>query len=56
MDKKAKKRLEVLKQKRAALEKQLAGAKKQTDDPQEIVRFEKELAAIKLEMEQLQKS
>ncbi|MBX3416760.1 MAG: hypothetical protein KF851_04090 [Pirellulaceae bacterium] len=54
MDKKAKKRLEVLKQKRAMLEKQLAGARKQTDDPAEVTRFENELEAVKQEMDKLQ--
>ena len=56
MDKKEKKRMEVLQQKIAKLQQQLAGAKKQPDDPADIPRFEKELAAAQAELSALKKA
>jgi hypothetical protein len=56
MDKKAKKRLQVLRQKLAKLQQQLAGAKQQTDDPDDIPRFEKEIADAQAEMTKLKAS
>lgn len=56
MDKKAKKRIEVLKEKLARLRQQIAGAKKQLDDPDELKKLEKEAAAITAELEQLRNS
>jgi hypothetical protein len=53
MDKKAKKRLEVLQPKLQKLRMQLAGAKKQMDDPQEVRKLESEIAAIENELKQL---
>lgn len=53
MDKKAKKRVEVLRQKVLKLQQQLAGAKKQPDDPADIPRLEKEIAAAQAELEKL---
>jgi hypothetical protein len=53
MDKKAKKRIEVLRQKVTKLKQQLAGAKHQPDDPAEIPRLEKELAACESELVKL---
>jgi len=53
MDKKDKKRIEVLQQKIAKLQQQLAGAKKQPDDPADIPRLEKELAAAHTELSKL---
>ena len=53
MDKKEKKRMEVLHQKIAKLQQQLAGAKQQPDDPAEVPRLEKELAAAHAELSQL---
>ncbi|MFM8379258.1 MAG: hypothetical protein ACKOB1_08030 [Planctomycetia bacterium] len=53
MDKKDKKRIEVLQQKIAKLQQQLAGAKKQPDDPADIPRLEKELAAAHAELSKL---
>lgn len=50
MDKKHKKRLEVLHQKIAKLQQLLAGAKKQPDDPADVPRLEKELAAAHAEL------
>jgi hypothetical protein len=46
MDKRDKKRLEVLQQKVAKLQQLLAAAKRQPDDPDEVPRLEKELAAV----------
>ncbi|MEI8227311.1 MAG: hypothetical protein WCH77_03485 [Planctomycetota bacterium] len=56
MDKKEKKRMEVLQQKIAKLQQQLAGAKKQPDDPADIPRLEKELAAAHAELSALKKA
>lgn len=53
MDKKQKKRAEVLQQKIAKLQQQLAGAKKQPDDPAEVPRLEQELAAAHAELHKL---
>lgn len=53
MDKKEKKRLEVLQQKIAKLQQLLTGAKKQPDDPADIPRLEKELAATHAELSKL---
>jgi hypothetical protein len=53
MDKKAKKRVEVLRQKLQKLQQQLAGAKQQPDDPADIVRLEKEVAATQAELGKL---
>lgn len=55
MDKKEKKRLDVLQQKIAKLQQLLAGAKKQPDDPAEAPRLEKELAAAHAELAVLKK-
>jgi len=55
MDKKDKKRLEVLQQKIAKLQQLLAGAKKQPDDPAEVPRLERELAAAHAELAGLKK-
>jgi cob(I)alamin adenosyltransferase len=50
MDKKAKKRIDVLQQKLQKLKQQLAGAKQQPDDPDDVVRLEKEIAAAEKEL------
>jgi len=50
MDKKDKKRIEVLQQKIAKLQQLLAAAKKQPDDPAEAPRLEKDLAAAPAEL------
>ena len=50
MDKKDKKRIEVLQQKIAKLQQLLAGAKKQPDDPAVVPRLEKDLAAAHAEL------
>ena len=53
MDKKDKKKYEVLRQRLIKLQQQLSGAKKQPDDPDDIVRLEKEIAAVQAELEKL---
>ena len=51
MDKKAKKKIEVLRQRITKLRQQLAGAKQQLDDPDDVVRLEREIAAAEAEIE-----
>ena len=53
MDGKAKKRLEVTRQKLLLLKQRLAGAKKQDDEPGEIQKLEKEIAALEAEATKL---
>ncbi|MDB2686715.1 hypothetical protein N9Y42_05845 [Mariniblastus sp.] len=53
MDKKAKKRLEVLRQKLQKTEKLLAAAKQQTDEPDEVENIERQIAEIKAEIEKI---
>lgn len=53
MDKKQKKRIEVLQQKIQKLQQLLSAAKKQPDDPAEIPRIEGELAAFHEELAKL---
>ena len=53
MDKKAQKKIEVLRQRLLKLQQQLVGAKKQPDDPGDIVRLEKEIASVHAELEKL---
>lgn len=50
MDKKSKKRLEVLRQKLEKNQKLLAAAKQQTDEPDEIQNIENQIAEIKNEI------
>jgi predicted nucleic acid-binding Zn-ribbon protein len=54
MDKKAKKRIEVLRKKIADLQPRLAGAKKQMDEPDEVRRLEADMAAAQAEIQKLQ--
>ncbi|HEX6962255.1 MAG TPA: hypothetical protein VF175_10340 [Lacipirellula sp.] len=56
MDKKAKKRVEVIRQKLATLQQQLAGAKMQPDDPQEPARIQAEIDKLQQEMTKLKES
>jgi hypothetical protein len=56
MDKKAKKRIEVIRQKLGTLQQQLAGAKKQPDDPQEPARLQAEIDKLQEEMTKLKAS
>jgi len=56
MDKKAIKRIDLLNQRLQKLRQQLAGAKKQLDEPEEAARLEKEIASVTAEVEKLKKS
>jgi hypothetical protein len=56
MDKKAKKRVEVIRQKLSTLQQQFAGAKKQPDDPQEPARIQAEIDKLQAEMTKLKES
>ncbi len=53
MDKKAKKRLEVLRKKQDKYQSILIAAKEQTDEPDEIENIEKQIAEIKAEIEKI---
>ena len=53
MDRKAKKKLEVLQQRIQHLRQQVAGAKRQLDDPREIRSLEQQLAAAEAELAKL---
>ena len=53
MDKKGKKRLEVLRQKLQKNETLLAAAKQQTDEPDEIENIERQIAELKTEIEKI---
>jgi peptidoglycan hydrolase CwlO-like protein len=56
MDKKAQKRIEMLRKKISDVQQRLAGARKQMDDPSEVQQLESELAAAKAEIEKLKAS
>ena len=53
MDKKAKKKQDLLRQRLQRLQQQLSGARKQMDDPDEVRRLEKELATTESDLEKL---
>jgi peptidoglycan hydrolase CwlO-like protein len=53
MDKKGKKRLEVLRKKVTQLQQQLSGATRQMDDAEEVTRLKKELATAEAEIEKI---
>lgn len=53
MDKKAKKKIDVLHDRITKLRQQLAGAKKQLDDPAEVARLEREITQAQAELEKL---
>ncbi|MBS0265893.1 MAG: hypothetical protein JSS02_28440 [Planctomycetes bacterium] len=53
MNKKQKKQLDVERKKLAQLHQQLAGSKKQLDDPEEVRRLESEIAATNDRLEKL---
>lgn len=53
MDKKAKKRLEVLQTRLHKLQLQLAGARKQLDDPDELAVLERQVSEVSAELERL---
>ncbi len=56
MDKKVKKRMDLLQQRLQKLRLQLAGVKKQTDEPEEVRRLEKEISETAAELEKLKGS
>jgi hypothetical protein len=56
MDKKAKKRIDLLHKKIADIQQRLAGARKQMDDPDEVRQLEVDLAAAQQELEKLKSS
>jgi len=56
MDRKAKKRIDVLRKKIAELQQRLAGAKQQMDDPGEVTQLENDLTAALQEIEKLKES
>jgi len=53
MDGRAKKRLEIVKQKLQLLRQKLAGAKRQDDEPGEVRKLEQEIAALEAEAAKL---
>lgn len=53
MDKKAKKRIEVLRGKLKSLEQKLVGARQQEDEPGEISDLEQQIEAVHAEMKRL---
>jgi len=53
MDKKIKKKLEVLRQRVQKLQQQLSGSKLQNDEPGEVERLEAEIARIQAEVREL---
>lgn len=56
MDKKAKKRIDILRKKVQDLQPRLAGAKQQMDDPQEVEHLEQQIAAAQQEIAKLKAS
>jgi len=55
MDKKAKKKLDIINQRLQMLRQQLAGAKKQDDEPGEVLRLESEISQLESDAHQLKK-
>ena len=53
MDGKAKKRIEVIKQKLQLLRQKLAGARRQDDEPGEVKKLEQEIATLEAEATKL---
>jgi cob(I)alamin adenosyltransferase len=56
LNKKQKKHLDLDQKKLAQLRSQLAGAKKQLDDPEEVTRLEAEIAQVSARIEKLKQS
>jgi hypothetical protein len=56
MDKKSKKRIDLLRKKLGEMQQRLAGAKKQMDDPREVSQLEADIAAAQAEIEKLKAS
>lgn len=55
MDKKAKKRIELLNQRLQNLRLRLAGAKRQMDEPEDVASLDREIAEVTREIEALKK-
>lgn len=53
MDKKAKKKIETLRKRLQILRQQLAGAKKQDDEPGEVLRLESEITKHEAEVDKI---
>ena len=53
MDKKTKKKLDVLRQRLHKLQQQLAGARQQPDEAGEVNRLQQDIAAVETEIEKL---
>lgn len=53
MDKKAKKKIDVIQQRLAKLRQQLSGARRQADDESEIRRLQQEVASLEAQLQQL---
>jgi uncharacterized coiled-coil DUF342 family protein len=53
MDKRSKKKLDTVHQQLQKLRQQLAGAKRQPDEPGDVQRLQKEIAALEAEAERL---
>ena len=56
MDKKAKKRAEVLRKRIQKMKQQLAGARQQDDEPGEVAALEQQIAEAEAELEKLKGS
>ncbi|MEM6687774.1 MAG: hypothetical protein AAF664_00010 [Planctomycetota bacterium] len=56
MDKKAKKRLDVINKKLQTLRPRLAGSRAQADDPEELKQLEDEISALEAEAKELKAS
>lgn len=56
MDRKVKKKLEILRGKLQLLQRQLAGARRQLDEPGDIERLTAEVAAVEAEVKRLKES
>jgi DNA-binding FrmR family transcriptional regulator len=56
MDKKQKKKIDVLHQRIQSLRQQLAGMKKQMDDPDEVKAVEQQLATAEAELQKLKEA
>ena len=56
MDKKAKKKVEVLRKRIQKMEQQLSGARQQDDEPGEVEKLETEISEAKAEIERLKTS
>ncbi|HWB13727.1 MAG TPA: hypothetical protein VG826_31165 [Pirellulales bacterium] len=53
MDKRSKKRIDLLNQRLQKLRQQLAGARKQMDDPEDVRRLERDIEEVASELEKL---